>query len=126
MKEFENYHPVINFIYFMFVIGFSMFFMHPFCLVISLVCGFLYSILLKGKKAIKTNLIYMLPMIIAMALMNPLFNHEGVSVITYLPSGNPLTLEAIIYGLCSAVMIVSVICHFSCYNEIMTFQSIDL
>lgn len=97
-----------------------MFFMHPICLMISLVCGFSYSVLQKGKKAIKTNLIYMLPMMITMTLINPLFNHEGVSIIMHLPGGNPITFEAIIYGICASVMIFCVICHFSCYNEIMT------
>ena len=94
--------------------------MHPIALCISLASGFTYSVMLKGKKAIKTNLIYMIPMLLAMALINPAFNHEGVTIIEYLPSGNPLTLESIIYGICAATMIVSVICHFSCYNEIMT------
>ena len=120
MSEFKTYHPIVNFVYFVFVIGFSCFFMHPAALCISLVSGFTYSVMLKGRMAIKTNLIYMLPMIIAMALMNPAFNHEGVTIIEYLPDGNPLTLESIIYGFCAAVMIVSVICHFSCYNEVMT------
>ena len=59
-------------------------------------------------------------MLVAMALINPAFNHEGATILTYLPSGNPLTLESVIYGICAAIMIVSVICHFSCYNEIMT------
>ena len=120
MSEFKTYHPIVNFVYFVFVIGFSCFFMHPVCLCISLASGFTYSVILKGRKAIKTNLIYMLPMIVAMALINPAFNHEGVTIIDYLPSGNPLTLESIIYGLCAAIMIVSVLCHFSCYNEVMT------
>ena len=120
MREFKTYHPIVNFTYFVFVIGFSCFFMHPVCLGISLASGFTYSVMLKGKKAIKKNLMYMLPMMLVMALINPAFNHEGVTIIEYLPSGNPLTLESIIYGLCASVMIVSVICHFSCYNEIMT------
>jgi len=120
MSEFKTYHPIVNFTYFVFVIGFSCVFMHPACLCISLVSAFTYSVMLKGKKQVKTNLIYMLPTIIIMVLINPAFNHQGVTIIEYLPSGNPLTLESIIYGLCAAVMIVSVICHFSCYNEIMT------
>jgi len=120
MNEFKTYHPIVNFTYFIFVITFSCFLMHPVCLGISLACAFTYSVVLKGKKAIKTNLMYMLPMVIVMALINPLFNHEGVTVIAYLPSGNPLTLESVIYGICAAVMIVSVICYFSCYNEVMT------
>lgn len=120
MNEFKTYHPIVNFTYFVLVIGFSCFFMHPVCLVISLFCAFTYSVMLKGKKQVRTNLIYMLPMLILTALINPAFNHEGVTVLKYLPSGNPLTLESVIYGLCAAIMIVSVICHFSCYNEIMT------
>ena len=59
-------------------------------------------------------------MLIVMALINPAFNHAGVTVIAYFPSGNPLTLESVLYGLAAATMIVSVICHFSCYNQIMT------
>lgn len=120
MSEFKTYHPIVNFVYFVFVIGFSCFFMHPACLCISLISGFAYSVMLKGKKQVKTNLIYMLPMLIVMALINPAFNHEGITIIKHLPSGNPLTLESIIYGLCAATMIVSVICHFACYNEVMT------
>ena len=120
MNEFKTYHPIVNFTYFVFVIGFSMFFLHPVCLGISLVSGFVYSCMLKGRKAIKTNLMYILPMTLMMALINPAFNHAGVTIITHLPSGNPLTLESIIYGLCAGGMIGSVICHFSCYNEIFT------
>ncbi len=120
MSQFKNYHPIVNFVYFIFVIGFSCFFMHPVCLVISLFSGITYSVMLKGKKAIKTNLIYLLPIIFLMGVINPLFNHEGVTILGYFQNGNPLTLESIIYGFCAATMIVCVICHFSCYNEIMT------
>ena len=119
-NEFKTYHPIVNFVYFVSVIGFSMFFMHPVFLLISLLSGFIYSVVLRGRKAIKTNILYMLPSVIIMALLNPAFSHEGVSIITYLPSGNPLTIESIIYGIVAAVMIISVICHFSCYNEVMT------
>lgn len=120
MNSFKTYHPIINFMYFTFVILFSMFFMHPVCLIISLTCSFTYSILLNGKKAIKFNILYMLPMLLFAALINPAFNHKGVTILTYLPSGNPLTLESIVYGLAAAAMIVTVICWFSCYNAVMT------
>ncbi len=120
MNEFKSFHPIVNFTYFVFAIGFSMFFMHPVTLGISLITGFTYSVVLKGKKQIGKNFLYMLPMIFAMGLMNPLFNHQGMTILTYLPGGNPLTSESIYYGFISAVMIVSVICYFSCFNEIMT------
>ncbi len=120
MNEFKTYHPIVNFTYFVFVIGFSCFFMHPLCLGISLVCGFTYSVMLKGRKAIKTNLIYALPMLLMTALLNPAFNHEGVTILTYLPGGNPLTLESIVYGFCAGTMIAGVIFHFSCFSQVMT------
>ncbi len=119
-KEFQTYHPVVNLVYFVQVLGFGCFVMHPICLGISLLAAFWYSVLLKGKKQIKLNLCYLLPMILVMALLNPVWNHQGVSILTYLPSGNPLTLESILYGIAAAMMLGGVICWFSCYNAVMT------
>lgn len=121
MKDtFSRYHPVVNFLYFAFVFGFSMVFMHPICLLISIVCAFAYSIELKGRKAIKFNFLFLLPTMLATSLINPAFNHEGATIITYLHTGNPLTLESIVYGLAASTMLVAVVCWFSAYNEIMT------
>lgn len=117
---FSTFHPLVNFIYFVSVIGFGMFFLHPACLLISLLGSISYSIYLRGRKAISFQLLYLLPMLMVMALVNPLFNHEGATILTYFRTGNPLTLEAIYYGLASATMIVSSICWFSCFNEIIT------
>lgn len=106
--------------YFVFVIGFSCFFTHPLNLAISFASAFVYSAMLNGVRKTKTSLIYILPILIITALMNPLFNHEGTTVLSYLPSGNPLTLESVFYGIGAAVMLISVIYWFSCYNSIMT------
>lgn len=94
--------------------------MHPVCLGISFVCSVAYSVMLKGIKQLKTNLKLMLPVVLFTALINALFNHRGATILIYLPSGNPLTFEAIIYGVCASIMIASVLCHFICYNEVMT------
>lgn len=120
MNEFSKYHPIVNFAYFLAILGFSMVFMHPITLAISLMVGFSYSLMLNGKTSLKFNLVYMLPLVFVTALINPAFNHEGMTIIAYLPSDNPLTLESIIYGIAAAVMLWSVICHFSCFNKIMT------
>lgn len=120
MNEFKTYHPIVNFTYFALVIGFSMFFMHPVCLGISFLSSLIYAVVLKGKKALKTNIVYILPLMIAMAIINPLFNHEGATILCYFSDSNPLTLESVIYGFAAAVMVASVIGWFSCFNEIMT------
>ncbi len=124
MKSFKGYHPMVNFIYFLGVIGFSMCFFSPIALAVSLVSGFSHSLVLKGVKALKFNLFYMLPLLILTAVINPLFNHQGITILAYFPSGNPLTLEAVLYGIASGTMLWSVICHFSAFNEIMTQDKI--
>jgi len=120
MSEFKTYHPIVNFIYFIFVIGFSCVFMHPASLCISLFGGFTCFAHLKGRRGVRGSLSYMLPMMLAMALINPLVNHNGATILGYLPSGNPLTMESLIYGIAGAMMIICVICWFSCCSEIMT------
>ena len=117
---FAGYHPAINMLYFVAVIGFAMFFTHPVCLAVSLVCAFTYSVYLNGRKAIRFTLLYMLPLLFITALLNPVFNHEGVTILTYLPNGNPLTLESVLFGVSAALMLITVIAWFSCFNEVMT------
>jgi energy-coupling factor transport system permease protein len=117
---FSVHHPLINFSYFVMVVLFSMFLMDPACLVISLLCAFVYSLYLNGKKALKFFVLGMLPLLLLTALLNPLFNHAGVTILFYLPGGNPATMESIIYGFAAATMFVTVIIWFSCFNVIMT------
>ena len=116
---FAGYHPLVNFLYFVLVLLGAMIFMHPQALTISLAGAFTYSVVLSGKKALKFNIKYCIPMMLITALVNPAFNHEGMTILTYLRNGNPLTLESVIYGIAAAAMIVTVIIWFSCYNAVM-------
>ncbi|MEG1996435.1 MAG: energy-coupling factor transporter transmembrane component T [Oscillospiraceae bacterium] len=115
---FATYHPVINFLYFTLVILTTMFIMHPIMLAISLLLACTTCICMNGKKGLKFVLM-MLPMLIIVAIINPLFNHEGVTTLLFI-NDNPITLEACFYGCVSAMMFVSVIIWFSCYNTVMT------
>lgn len=117
---FSSYHPTVNFLYFGLVLLFSMCFMNPVCLLISVSSAFCYAITLNGRKAVKFTLVFLLPMMLMAAFLNPAFNHEGATIISYLPSGNPLTLESIVYGFASAVMLAAVILWFTCYTAVMT------
>ena len=117
---FSTYHPAVTFIYFVVVMGCSMFVMHPIFLVLSLTGGFLYNIYLNNDRALKTGLKFYVPVFLLCAFINPLFNHKGVTILGYMPSGNPLTLESLIYGLAAGAMLVTVISWFSCYQKVMT------
>ena len=121
MKDsFSSYHPLVNFLFFAEVLGFSMFLLHPLCLGISLACAVGYDIYLNGRKAVGFCLKGILPMMVITALLNPLFSHEGRTILTYLPSGNPLTLESILYGLAAAGMLAAVVLWFACFNAVIT------
>ena len=117
---FSSCHPVVNFLYFGLVLLFSMCFMHPVAQLSALAAALTYSIYLNGRKGVRFSLLYMLPILILAAIINPAFTHEGATILAYLPSGNPLTLESILYGVSAALMLVSVILWFACYNAVMT------
>jgi len=117
---FSGYHPAVSFLYFGLVLVFSMCLMHPACLAVSVGSAFAYCLYLKGRQAARTALKYLLPMALLAAVVNPAFSHEGETILTYLPTGNPLTLESIAYGFAAAAMLASVVLWFSCYNEVMT------
>ncbi len=117
---FSSYHPLVNFLYFALVLVCSMVFLHPACLCISLAGGLGYAVNLHGGKAARASLKYLLPMVLIAALVNPAFNHAGATILAYLPTGNPLTLESILYGIAAALMLACVVTWFMCYSAVMT------
>ena len=118
--RFAKYHPLVNFLYFAFVIGFSMALNHPLAQGISLVCAIVYAIQTDGKKAVLFTLRWCLPIMLLTAFMNPAFSHAGVTILLYFPTGNPLTLESILYGASSGVMIATVMLWFMNFSRVIT------
>lgn len=94
--------------------------LHPVITGISLAAACAYAILIKGRKALIFCLAFVLPLILIVALLNPLFNHAGVTPLFYLKNGNAVTLEAIIYGINSACMFAALVLWFFCLSACMT------
>ncbi len=117
---FSEYHPLVNFLFFAVIFTFSMFGMHPVCLAISFVTAVGYYIKLKGKGGVRFILRGVIPLLVVTSIINPAFSHAGVTLICYLPSGNPLTLESILYGIAAGFMLTSVILWFACFSEVVT------
>lgn len=117
---FSGYHPAVNLAYFAAVIALAMLLRHPLYLVLSLACALRYRALLGGRMGLR----FLLPLSILTALVNPLFSHEGMTVLTYLPGGNPLTLESIAYGLYAGAMLAATLVWFSCCNAVLTDEKI--
>ena len=101
-------HPAVSFAYFALVIACAMLLMHPVCLVLSTLGGGWYVARLLGGKGLRRHLLWLLPMALLAAAVNPAFVHQGVTILAYLPSGNPLTLESLLYGLAAGAMLSAV------------------
>ena len=121
---FSGFHPVVNFIFFVAALGLTMFIQQPVYLLISMISGCAYLLYLQGKKGFFRQVGYLVPILVMMAVMNPMFNHEGVTILWYLPNDNPITLEAICFGLASAVMMGASIVWFNCCNTVFTSDKI--
>ena len=93
---FSKCHPMVNFLFFIGAVCFGVVFQHPLYLLAALLCAGTYSFLLQGRKALK-QMAWMLPLLLVIALINPLFNTRGERIL-FLIFGRPYTLEALLYG----------------------------
>lgn len=121
---FSAFHPAVNLAFFVAALGMTMFLMQPVCLLLSLLSACAYLLYLKGLRGAARQVGYLLPLLVFMAVLNPLFNHEGMTILFYLPNDNPVTLEAAVYGLASAVMMAASITWFNCCNVVFTSDKI--
>lgn len=119
MKAFGGYHPLVLVTYFISVLLISMFVSNPIIQTEALVCGILFCLMLRKRSKIAGDIGFYLPLFLIAAITNPLFSHNGVTPLFFM-NGNPITLEAIIYGIFLAVMLIGVLIWCKCYSEIMT------
>ncbi len=117
---FGKYHPLVNFIYFTLVLVFSMMLTHPLVQGLSLLCALLYAAQCEGRKAMLFALKFCLPMMLLTAFINPAFSHAGETLLLYFPTGNPLTLESILYGLSAGCLLVTILMWFRSFNRVIS------
>lgn len=121
--EFSRYHPVVNLIFYLLVLGTTMFQMSVGLVFISLFSAVVYYFMLKKTEGLKYCTV-VVGIIIVSAIINPLFSHKGGTLLFYLFTGNPVTLESIIYGLISAIIIGAMLLWFSTFNQVMGVERI--
>ena len=118
MSDSFAYHPFIYFLCFAALLTFTMVIMEPVLLSLSLLGGVGYVLFLRGQGKAGLNPFHLLPVALLFALLNPLYNHQGLHVCFYL-GASPITLEAAIYGLFAAMLFFSVICWFTAFSMVM-------
>ena len=115
---FSTYHPAVNFIFFLAMIGFGVVVLHPAFLAIGAVGALAYYLLLHGIPGLK-RMAMMLPVFLLVALLNPLINRNGQTVLFRVLS-IPYTKEALIYGIVLGGMFLTMILWVNCYGTVMT------
>ena len=118
--EFSRCHPGINFIFYLLVLGVTLFYMHPVLLVLSGVAAAAYLLRLRGGRGLVRVCLLALPVVVLSAVINPLFSHQGLTILGYLPSGNPVTLESVVYGLCTGGVMGVGILWCATWQDVMT------
>ena len=110
MRSFSEFDPVALTVWFFSVTGVAMFCGHPLLMAISLAGAVLFFAVRNGTKHLRSH-IFFIALFAVLALANPLVSHNGATVMFVL-NDRPITLEALLYGVNSAAMIVGVLYWF--------------
>lgn len=104
MRAFEKMHPVPCFLYFLTVIGFTIFSRDPVILAESLIGAVTAAVLSEKSGALP----FLAVTAAAVTLTNPLFSHNGVTVLFFV-GDLAVTLEAFVYGLAFSAMLCAAV-----------------
>lgn len=119
----RSFHPAVIFLYFACVLILSMCVTAPSYLGIDLVASVALCSILLGRSSIKRSLGLMI-LLVVVALVAPLFDPHGSTVLFRYFGGRPYTLQALCGGVAMGAMLVAMLLWFSSFNVIMTSERI--
>src|SRR5699024_7812891 len=119
MNSFSNQHPFVLLVYYIAVLSITIFMMNPFVLCMSLFGSLLFYLMLTSVRKVWQEVRFYLFVFLLIALTNPLFVHKGETILFFL-NDNPVTYEAIIYGIFISMMLIAVIFWSKAYSLLMT------
>ena len=122
MRSFSEYDPIAVAVIIFSITGVVMFSNYPAFTAVTLISGALYYTVRNGREKLGRH-IWFAVLFAVLALANPLISHNGVTVLFVL-NNNPVTLEALLYGINSAAMIVGVLYWLSIFTQIMTSEKL--
>lgn len=120
---FDIYHPLVSVSYFTVVLVFSMVLVQPVFIALSFLGGFAYSLSLQGLHKTLKRLVWQIPLIVIIAVVNPLFAAIG-STELFRVGSHPVYLESLIYGACFGALLVTVMIWFQNASLVLTADKI--
>ena len=114
----SEFHPLAVFLYFMTAVGVTLLWNQPVFLLVSFIIAFGYASALEKGKNMLRSLVWLLPVVLLPVIVNPLVNHRGDTPLLYI-NDKPVTLEVLLYGLFTGVMIAAMLFWFQAYSKTM-------
>ena len=122
MRSFAEHNPLSVALYFAAVSGIAMFGTDPVIISLSLLGAVFFYLARNGVRQAEFHLFAVLIFAVT-SLINPLVSHNGRTVL-FVMNNNPVTLEALVYGLVTAAMIAAVLYWFRSFTQIMTDEKL--
>lgn len=119
----DIFHPLVQACYFVVVLVLVMASFQPVFIMLALVVGLGYSAFLRGWRAAAKSLVWQLPLVAIIALLNPLFSASGSTEILRLGL-RAVYLESLVYGVCMGMLLVAVVVWFSNAARVLTSDKV--
>ena len=111
VAAFSMSHPAVPALYIVLTLGLTMFSMQPVLIALSLAGGLAYGFATRGAARTLGALRWQLPVILIVALLNPLFSASG-STELFRIGMRAVYLESMVYGLCMGGLFVASVLWF--------------
>ncbi|OKP94517.1 energy-coupling factor transporter transmembrane component T [Paenibacillus sp. P32E] len=116
---FRSMHPSVALVYYAGLLLFAALLFHPLFLATE-IAGLTFLLVLQGQgRGLLRGLPFYLLMAVSVAVLNPLFSHRGAHILFYFMD-QPITLEAVLYGLMMMLVLLAVFILFISYNYTVT------
>lgn len=120
---FDAMHPAVPALYACITLGLTMAALHPVLVAISCAGAFAYIACVRGLRSAVCALRWQIPVMLVIALVNPLFVRMGSTVVLEL-FGRQVFLESLLYGLAMAGMFVASVQWFAACSHMLTHDKV--
>lgn len=116
---FSSLHPLPSFLYYLGAIILIMTFYHPIFLLAGLLILIATNFIQDRGKKIKSYRKFYIFMAMIIIFINPIISSRGETALFYI-FDRVITLESLVYGICTAISLISIMVLFLSYNMIIT------
>ena len=123
VAAFSMSHPAVPALYMVLTLGLTMFSMQPVLIALSLAGGLAYGLATRGAARTLGALRWQLPVILIIAVLNPLFSASG-STEMFRIGMRAVYLESMVYGLCMGGLFVASVLWFEAAASMLEYDKV--